>query len=135
MSGDCDGLVKVFKSSNHPDTSIGLSTKPEQDAITLVVRNSQTVHSTSIKFTTHLRGLREGQGCQSTWPGLIKRGPPPPNIKQFFVQKKNTKKFEKINGSDQWFSTFFVPRTTQRFYIAIAYHQVIEIFNLLTIYC
>ena len=36
---------------------------------------------------------------------------------------------------DQWLSTFFLPRTTQRCYIAIAYHHVIEDFNLLKIYC
>ena len=38
-------------------------------------------------------------------------------------------------GVDQWFSTFSLPRTTQRCYIAVAYHQVIEDFNLLKIYC
>ena len=39
------------------------------------------------------------------------------------------------NTFTQWFSTFFLPRTTQRCYIAVAHHQVIEDFNLLKIYC
>ena len=36
---------------------------------------------------------------------------------------------------EQWFSSFFLPRTTQRCYIAVAYHQVIVDFDLLKIYC